>query len=131
MACGVDSRALALPPRSTSSASRPFLAAQNEVATTATPDGTWTTSLDAAHRPRARVAFMLLTVAPNTGGRATSAVSMPGTLASRPNVASPVTFSRLSSRRVGLPMILNCDGSFSGDVRRHRHRAAACSTSCP
>jgi hypothetical protein len=39
---------------------------------------------------------------------------MPGTFASRPNRATPVTFSRLSSRNVDLPMILNCEGSLSG-----------------
>jgi hypothetical protein len=79
---------------------------------------------------RARSAAICFTVPPNTGGRATSATSMPGTDASSPKVALPVTFARLSRRRVGLPMILNCDGSLratsggTGTVR-------ALSTSCP
>ena len=55
---------------------------------------------------------------------------MPGTLASRPNVASPVTFTRLSSRLVDFPMILNWDGSFSGGSAG-TGIAAARSASCP
>jgi hypothetical protein len=102
----VSTRAPSLPSQTTSRASRPFLADQNEVAITATPDGTWTTSLT-PRTARARAAFTPLTVAPKTGGRATTAVSMPGTVASRPNVASPVTFTRLSRRFVDFPMILN------------------------
>ena len=53
-------------------------------------------------------------VAPNTGGRATTAVSRPGSVTSMPNCASPVTFSRLSRRRVGLPMSFHSVGSLSG-----------------
>ena len=89
------------------------MAAQNDVAITATPDGTGTTALT-PRTARARSAFTLLTVPPKTGGRATTAVSMPGTVASMPKVASPVTFTRLSSRFVAFPMSFHWDGSLSG-----------------
>jgi hypothetical protein len=69
-------------------------------------------------------------LAPKTGGRAISAVSIPGTRASRPNVAVPVTFSRLSSRFAGFPMSFHWEGSFNGTSFGTGIRAAL-STSWP
>ena len=57
------------------------------------------------------------------GGRSARS-ACPGTRASRPKVAVPVTFSRLSSRRVGLPMIFHWDGVLERHVRRDRHASA-------
>jgi hypothetical protein len=79
---------------------------------------------------RARSVPIVFGVPANTGGRATTATSMPGTAASIPNVAVPVTLARLSRRRVGLPMILNCEGSLSG-TSAGTGTVRALSTSCP
>jgi hypothetical protein len=58
-------------------------------------------------------ALKLLTLPPNTGGRATSATSIPGSRTSRLKTALPLTLSGVSSRRVGLPTMRNAFGSFS------------------
>jgi hypothetical protein len=57
-----------------------------------------------------------LTLAPNTGARATTAVSSPSNCTSMPNLARPVIFSGVSSRRVRLPMSFQSLGSLSGTV---------------
>jgi hypothetical protein len=98
---------VALRPRShcTSSASRPFFAAQKLLATTATPLGSSTTCVTPV-RPFTLSALNEATFAPNTGGCATSAVCRFLRCTSRPNVALPFTFSAESRRRVGLPISL-------------------------
>jgi hypothetical protein len=99
------------------------------VAITATPEGTWATVFTPG-TARARSASTCLTVAPKTGGRATRAVSMPGSVASIPKVASPVTFAWLSRRRVALPMSFHSDGGLRGGSAG-TGMVAARSTSCP
>ena len=56
---------------------------------------------------------MLATCAPKAGDRTTTPVSMPGSLTSMPKMASAVTFSGVSSRFTGRPMILKSFGSLS------------------
>ena len=107
---------------SISSASRPFLAAQNESATTATPEGTRTTCLT-PRTARARSAPIVFGVPPNTGGRATSATSMPGTVASIPNVAVPGDLGAAVEAPRGLADDLELRGSLSATSGRHRDRA--------
>jgi len=51
--------------------------------------------------------------APNTGGRATSAISMSGRFTSMPNSAAPLTLALLSRRRVGLPISVKSFASLS------------------
>ena len=58
-------------------------------------------------------ALKLFTLAPKTGGRATTAVRMPGTLTSRPKRPLPLIFSGVSNRFAGLPMSLKSLGSFN------------------
>jgi len=78
------------------------LALQKSRATTARPVGICTTCSTPA-TDFASAASNDLTLPPNTGERATSAVRKPGKRTSMPNCAFPVTFSGESSRRVGLP----------------------------
>ena len=108
----------------TLSASRPFLAAQNPSATTATPRSISTTfrTPGTAFAPVASIVFAL---PPKTGGRATTATSIPGSVMSSPKTAVPSTFDGVSSRFVGLPMSLKSLGSlsatsFGGDSRDAR-----------
>ena len=58
-------------------------------------------------------AFMLATCAPKAGDRTTTPVSMPGSVTSMPKMASAFTFSGVSRRFTGCPMILNAFGSLS------------------
>src|SRR5664279_6290104 len=88
---------------STFSASRPFFACQNVVASTATPLGTSTTYLTPGTFA-ASVASNLSTVAPNVGGCMTTAVSMPGNCTSCVNLAVPLDLARESVRGTPLPM---------------------------
>ena len=90
---------------------RPLRAAQKLVATTATPDGTCTTCVTPFTR-RLPIASIDLTVAPNRGGRAMSAVSIPGAEKSRVNFAEPSVFAAPSTRRTTLPTSLKSFGSF-------------------
>ena len=110
-------------------ASRPLRAAQKPVATTATPVGTGTTWVTPFTR-RAAVASNDFTVAPKRGGRAMSAVSIPGSARSIVNCADPSVFALPSTRRSSLPTSLKSLGSFSvtwaGGVR-----AAAFDASSP
>ncbi len=70
-----------------------------------------------------------LTVAPNTGGRATTAVSRPGKRTSMPNWARPVVFSGVSKRFVGLPMSFQSFGSLSVTAASGGNLAAAAASS--
>jgi hypothetical protein len=97
----------------TRSASRPLRAAQKLVATTATPDGTGTTCVT-PFTCRAGPASNDFTVAPKRGGRAISAVSIPGSLTSIVNCADPSVLARPSTRSSGLPTSFQSLGSFSG-----------------
>ena len=98
--------------QSTFSASRPSFAAQKWSATTATPLGTCTT-LRTPGTALAAVASNDFTLPPNTGARATTAVSRPSNCTSMPNCARPVIFSGVSRRLVGLPMSFQSLASFS------------------
>ncbi len=62
---------------------------------------------------------------PIVGGRATTAVSIPGSWTSIPNVARPVTFSAPSTRFTDVPMIRNREGSLSGTFSGGVWRAAS------
>jgi hypothetical protein len=64
----------------------------------------------------AAAASKLATLPPNTGQRSATAYSMPGSRTSIPNVARPFAFGGASRRFVGLPMIVNCAGSFSATL---------------
>ena len=90
--------------------------------------GTWTT-LRTPGIALAAVASNDLTLPPNTGERATTAVSSPGKRTSMPNWARPVIFSGVSRRLVGLPMIFQSLGSLSGTVFGGRSVAAAAASS--
>ena len=68
------------------------MAGQNPSPTTATPRGICTTCRTPA-TARALSALKLLTLPPKTGGRATSATSIPGSWTSSPKTALPLTFS--------------------------------------
>src|SRR5205814_2292829 len=92
--------------------SRPRLAAQKPSAITATPEGTSTT-LRTPGITFALSALKLLTLPPNTGERATTAVNIPGALTSIPKMPFPFVFSGVSRRFSGLPMSLKSFGSFS------------------
>src|SRR5690349_18944779 len=96
----------------TVSASRPFFAAQKFSATTATPDGTWTT-LTTPGTALAEAVSTDLTVAPNTGGRAMTAVSIPGSFTSNANCAVPLVFDLASTRGTEAPISVKRLGSFS------------------
>ena len=113
----VESVALGPSSHCTSSASRPCLAAQKLLPTTATPlasSTTWVTPLTV----RTLSALNEATFAPNTGGCATSAVCRFLRCTSSPKTALPFTFSIESRRRVGLPMSLKSlaglSATFSG-----------------
>ena len=82
---------------STFSASRPCFAAQKPFATTATPPGTCTTETTPG-TAFAAVASNDLTVAPKSGGRCSSATSMPGNVTSSVNCAVPLVFGGTSTR---------------------------------
>jgi len=97
---------------STLSASRPSFAAQKFLATTATPRGTCTTlttPVTAMVAPSSKD----LTVAPNSGGRRSSATSMPGISTSNVNSAVPSHLAGTSTRAACFPMSLKSFGSFS------------------
>ncbi len=87
-------------------------AAQNLVATTATPEGTCTTWVTPLTR-RVAVASNDFTVAPNRGARAMTAVSMPGSEKSIVNLAEPSVLAAPSIRGTRFPTRVNCDGSFN------------------
>ena len=105
------------------SASRPFFAAQNQVGDAPRrPTGTATTYVTPFTR-RARVASISSTRAPNTGGRATSAVSMPGTCdveAERRRAGDLLAAVQAQRRLADEPELR---GIFQLHVARHRHRA--------
>ncbi len=96
----------------TLSASRPNLAAQKPLATTATPPGTSTT-LTTPGTAAAALASKALTVAPNCGGRLSSATNMPGNATSNVNCAVPLTLAGTSTRGTLRPMSLKSFGSLS------------------
>ena len=96
----------------TRSASRPLRAAQKLSATTATPAGTGTTCVTPFTR-RAAVASNDFTLAPKRGGRAISAVSIPGTAKSIVYCAEPSVLALLSTRGGCLPTSLKSFGSLS------------------
>src|SRR5438477_9325018 len=93
--------------------SQPNFADQKRSAMTATPEGICSTA-------RTPAIFMvsaestLETLPPKTGGRATTAKSMPGIFTSKPNCAVPFILEGVSRRRVDLPISVNFSGSFSG-----------------
>ena len=96
----------------TCSASRPFMAAQYPVATTATPLSTCTTRFTPG-TASAGLSSKPVTEEPSTGARATTAISTPSVCASIPNPAVPFTLPLRSSRLTGLPMSLKSFGSLS------------------
>ena len=96
----------------TRSASRPLRAAQKPRPTTATPDGTRTTWVTPFTR-RAAAASTDFTMAPNRGGRAMTAVSMPGNAKSAVNCAEPSVLALPSTRGGRLPISLKSFGSFN------------------
>ncbi len=84
---------------STVSALRPWFAVQNDLASTATPVGICTTSTT----PSTALAFDAsndFTVAPKSGGCATTAVSIPGSFTSCVYCAVPVLLALASTRGV-------------------------------
>ena len=108
----VESFAFGPRSHSTSSASRPFFAAQKFCATTATPFFSSTTCVTPG-TDFTLSASSFFTSAPKTGGCATSAVCRFFLCTSRPKLALPSTFSSESMRRVGLPMSVKLFGSLS------------------
>ena len=80
-------------------------------ATTATPLEIWTTLFTPA-TAFDRAASKLLTLPPNTGQRATTAYTIPGSRTSMLNCALPSTLGGVSKRFTGLPMRRNCAASF-------------------
>ena len=99
--------------QSTTSLSRPVFAGQKPSAITATPDGICSTAFT-PRSLRAPVASNFFTFPPKTGGRATTAVSIPGRCTSRPNCAAPFAFDGVSNRRVGFPISVNAFAFLSG-----------------
>src|SRR5215471_497460 len=97
------------------SASRPSLAAQKCLATTATPVPVGTT-FSTPGTLSAALGSNLASLAPNAGGRATTAVRRPGNWTSIPNWALPVIFSGVSSRRTLVPISFQSLGSLSWTV---------------
>ena len=81
------------------------------MATTATPVGTRTTCVTPL-TDWAAVGSNDFTVAPNRGGRAISAVSIPGSARSMVNFAEPSVLAAPSSRGRGLPTSVKSLGSF-------------------
>ena len=86
--------------QTTSSARGARIAAQVDSATTATPPADFAAAFagisNTSRTPRtalARVASKLFGLPPNTGQRAITAYSIPGTRTSRPNPALPSTFA--------------------------------------
>jgi hypothetical protein len=75
------------------------------------PRGTWTTSTTPG-TAFAAVASKDLTVAPNSGGRCSTATSMPGKVTSRVNWAVPLLFAGTSTRGSFWPISLKSLGSF-------------------
>jgi hypothetical protein len=105
------------------------LAGQNPSARTATPRSIATTCRTPG-TAFALSAFTRFTLPPKTGGRATSAISIPGTCTSRPKTALPLVLSGVSSRGVALPISLKSLGSFKATLRGGL-RPAAFSASLP
>ncbi len=97
---------------STRRASRATFACQKLSAITAIPAGMATT-LRTPGIERARASSKLFIFAPKIGGRAMTAVNIPGNFTSIPNSALPFNFSGVSSRLIGLPISLNVFGSLS------------------
>ncbi|CAJ2713907.1 Uncharacterised protein [Burkholderia pseudomallei] len=97
---------------STFSASRPCFAAQKPFATTATPRSTCTTDTTPG-TAFAALASNDFTLPPKTGGRCSSATSMPGIDTSIVNCAVPSDFARASTRGTGLPISRKSLGDFS------------------
>ena len=100
---------------STTSKSRPVLAAQNVFPTTATPLAVCTTWVTPG-TPLTLSALKLFTFAPKIGGCFTTAVCRFGTIfavTSKPNFALPSTLAGASMRRVGLPIMRKSFASFS------------------
>src|SRR5437879_9328160 len=125
----LDTLALGPSAQETSSASRPFFAGQYPSATTATPVEIWTTCRTPG-TAFALVASKRATLPPNTGQRAMTATSIPGTLTSIPNWALPSTLGGVSRRRTRVPRIFQSFGSLSG-TSAGVGSAAAFSTSLP
>ncbi|MDT4855981.1 hypothetical protein FQZ97_903560 [compost metagenome] len=69
-------------------------------------------------------------VPPITGQMVSTATLTPSGRASMPNIALPLTLSGESVRLAGVPISLNCDGSFSGTSPGSGNCAAA-STNSP
>jgi hypothetical protein len=91
------------------------LAAQKLLATTATPLPVGTT-FSTPGTLSAALGSNLASLAPNAGGRATTAVRSPGNWTSIPNCALPVIFSGVSSRRTLVPISFQSLGSLSWTV---------------
>src|SRR5881296_3846950 len=109
----LETLAFAPSSQETSSASRPFFAGQYPSATTATPLEIWTT----CRTPGTAFAFVAskrATLPPNTGQRAITATSIPGTFTSIPNWALPSTLGGVSRRRTRVPRIFQSFASLSG-----------------
>ena len=109
----LETCALAPSSQVTSSASRPFLAAQYPSATTAIPVETCTTCRTPG-TAFALVASNVPTFPPNTGERAITATSIPGVLTSMPNWALPSTLGGVSSRLTRVPRIFHSSGFLRG-----------------
>jgi len=95
------------------SASRPCFAAHTPFATTATAARHGHHVFHAGDFFRGGIVKALHLSAEHTGGRATTAVSAPGTFTSMPNTPRPVTLSADSMRFVGFPMNANCPAAFN------------------
>ena len=65
---------------------------------------------------RALESSTLFTFAPKIGGRATTAVSIPGKFTSSPKVAWPFSLKGVSRRLMGFPISLKFFGSFSSTL---------------
>ncbi len=98
---------------STLRAARPLRAAQKPLARTATPAGTSTTSATPGTLSAAALSTDF-TVAPKTGGRAITAVSMSGMLTSIVKRAEPSVLAIESTRGATLPISVQSLGSLSG-----------------
>jgi hypothetical protein len=121
-ACGPGSQ-------TTSSASRPRIAAHVEVATTATPEGISTT-FRTPGTVSERAPSYRCSVPPKTSHRATTATTVSGGRVSMPNRARPTTFSGVSSRGTLVPMKRKSLGSLRRGSSGIGRRAAA-SASAP
>jgi hypothetical protein len=111
----LESAALGPGSQSTSSASRPFFAAQKWVASTATPVESCTTWVTPGTLFTFSV-FIDFARPPKVGECATTAVLRSVRFMSSPNLAVPSIFSVESMRRVGLPISLKSFAGFNATL---------------